>query len=276
MQHGKQVARGWYCSSMADNDDASWTTVPRTKKRDPPKSTKVDGRRAYRPAPGVTVKTLTKQSNEQQLIWRRSEARNSLCRTLAFLKPTAGWTISKAVCLGFGSFSEENQSNSRRTMTQWAIFMDIVKHLEGLGAVKIEVYAQEVKAVLDVDKAFLASLDVELVEKEHFDDKIGPVGEHFGPQTFACDLFLEHSVDTVTALVGKDNKLVVSTARMWVDTWYVLKVKEFTKEKQAAFRELMHDKYSAFKFPHFSEDPHTVEGLYILGPKPREDDEESD
>nr|OQO30870.1 hypothetical protein B0A51_01494 [Rachicladosporium sp. CCFEE 5018] len=261
---------------MADDDDTSWTTVPRTKKRNPAKSTKVDGRRAYRPAPGVAAETLVKQFNEQQLIWRRSEARNSLCRTLAVLKPTAGWAISKAVCLGFGSFSEENQSNSRRTMTQMAIFMDIVKHLKGQGAIKIEVYAQEVNAVLDVDKTFLASLEVKLIEKDCFDDKIGPAGEHFGPQTFACDLFLEHSVETVTALVDRDNKLVISTARMWVDTCYVLKVREFSKEKQAAFRDLMDNKYNAFKFPHFSENPHTVEGLYILGPKPQEDDEESD
>lgn len=195
---------------MADDD---WTFVPRKKQgrvaqKSPVSHTPVSIKDA-------TLEDIAREYGVKSRIWKRSEARQQLQRTLAHLKPDAGWKIQTAVCLGTGSFTRDNFDCRKRTMEQFAMFVDTIDYLRDIGEHIGDIYVQE-GWYNELDKKFLKTLGMIVPEMKPGSYPIpdcGPATKYFGPNTFVCELYIEHSEGTIRTLTQSQVPLLMSTSR---------------------------------------------------------------
>jgi hypothetical protein len=253
-----------------------WTFVPRKKKgsRAPPPTPKLST------APPTAIKDATLESIAAELgaksrLWKRSEARKHLHRILSLLRPETGWHLDTAVCLGTGSFNRDNFECRKRTLAQFAMFVDTLEYLqEQQRERKIRVVVQE-GYYNELDKKFLENLGMEVPVYEPRVSPIldcGPATEMFGERTFVCELFIEHTEGTIRALTQRGNRLLVSTSRMMCTRG---------NQTRETFKEGDHTRllgkidgtYRAMRFPYFEEDPNVFEGLDVLAPEMQEEDD---
>ncbi|KAM0715050.1 hypothetical protein Q7P37_009515 [Cladosporium fusiforme] len=258
---------------MADDE---WTFVPRKKQgKSQSKPQTVTVHHEPRSMKDATVSDIEKDFAAKLRTWRQSTARQQLHRTLLHLKPDAGWQIHTAVCLGTGSFSRDNFDCRKRTMEQFAMFADTVEYLQKSGECEIDVHVQE-GWYNDLDKEFLRTKGMKVPEMQqgaYPTADCGPATELFGPHTFVCELYIEHSEGTIRSLTQRDVPLLVSTSRrMCSRDYYPGGV--FKKGDLTAFLGAMDKNYRSLRFPHFDEDPNVFEGLDVLAPLPEDEDDD--
>lgn len=250
-----------------------WTFVPRKKKGKTFKMTAMDHEPEH--IKGATVESITKEFETKSRTWKRSEARKQLRRILTLLRPDAGWQLETAVCLGTGSFNRDNFECRKRSMEQFAMFADTLEYLQELQERKITAFVQE-GYYNDLDKKFLETLGMQAPEYEaHAVFPIrdcGPATKLFGPHTFVCELFIEHSVGTVKSLTQTGGPLLMTTSRLMCSRDFYAGV-SFKKGDQARLLSAMNKIYRTMRFPHFEEDPNTFDGLDILALEPQDDDD---
>jgi hypothetical protein len=252
---------------MADDE---WTFVPRKKQGKAPKTT------TFTHAPGhikdATLDSIAKEFGAKSKIWKRSEARQQLHRILRLLKPDAGWQLETAVCLGTGSFNRDNFECRKRTMEQFAMFVDTLEYLQELQERKIAVCVQE-GYYNELDRKFLEMMGMNVPEYEPHVFPIldcGPATKLFGPHTFVCELFIEHSEGTVRTLTQSKVPLLMSTSKLMCSRGYQPR-ESFKKGDHATLLKLINASYRTTRFPHFEEDPNVFEGLDILAPEEEDD-----
>jgi hypothetical protein len=256
-------------TTMADDD---WTFVPRKKQGKAPKT-------RFSSTPPVSIKDATLDSIAKEFgtkgrLWKHSEARKQLHRMLALMKPDAGWQLDTAVCLGTGSFNRDNFECRKRTMEQFAMFVDTLEYLQEQQEEKIKVVVQE-GYYNDLDKKFLGTMGMEVPEYEPHVYPIldcGPATKLFGPRTFVCELFIEHTEGTIRALTQKGVKLLMSTSRMMCTRGYQ-PGETFKQGDHTRLLSAIDKTYRAMRFPYFEEDPNVFEGLDILAPELQEEDD---
>lgn len=154
------------------------------------------------------------------------------------------------------------------------MFADTVEYLQKSEEREIEVHVQE-GFYNDLDKEFLRTKGMKVSEMERVYPIVdcGPATKFFGPHTFVCELFIEHSKDTVRSLTQTNVPLLMSTSRrMCLRDLPPDNV--FQKEDMAALLASINKNYRSLRFPHFEEDPNVLEGIEILAPLP--DEEEDD
>ena len=254
---------------MAEDD---WTFVPRKKQG------RASNSRFTKTSPDhikdATLDSIVKEFGAKSRIWKRSEARKQLHRMLGLMKPEAGWQLETAVCLGTGSFNRDNFECRKRTMEQFAMFVDTLEYLQELQENRISVCVQE-GYYNDLDKRFLETFGMKAPDYEPHVYPIldcGPATKLFGPHTFVCELFIEHTEGTIRSLTQTGVPLLMSTSRMMCTRGY---------QPGEAFKDGDHTRllsaidktYKTLRFPYFEEDPNVFEGLDILAPEPHEDDD---
>jgi hypothetical protein len=194
---------------------------------------------------------------------------------LRLLQPDAGYQLETAAVLGTGSFNRDNFECRKRTMAQFAMFIDTMEFLQSLQPERrIEVWAQE-GYYNQLDKEFLESLGVRMSEYETRTGDVvdcGPVTAKFGPRTFVCELFIEHGEGTVRGLTQSGCLLLVSTSRMMCKREWQ-SGRRFGKEDYARLLGAMDKAYRTMRFPHFEEDPNVFEGLDVLVTKIEDEDD---
>lgn len=257
---------------MADPDDG-WSTVPRKKNSKAPKPTVHQSPRSMKDA---TLSDITKDFEAKAKIWKRSSAGQQLHRTLAHFRPDGGWQINTAVCLGTGSFSRDNFDCRKRTMEQFAMFADTVAYLQEQRSdgSKIKAYAQE-GWYNELDKEFLRSLGMQVSEMpqgRYPKDDCGPATEYFGPHTFVCELYIEHSEGTLRHLTQSGIPLLMSTCRRMCTRGYY-PGGQFKEGELTGLLDAMDKVYRSLRFPYFEEDPNVFEGMDVLAPLPQDDDD---
>lgn len=162
-------------------------------------------------------------------------------------------------------------------MAQFAMFVDTLEYLQEQQrdtGTKIRVVVQE-GYYNDLDKKFLETLGMEVpVYEPHVYPILdcGPATELFGPGTFVCELFIEHTEGTVRALTQKGVPLLVSTSRMMCTRGYQ-PGESFKEGDQKRLLGKIDGVYRAMRFPYFEEDPNVFEGLDILAPEHEEEDD---
>ena len=173
-------------NSEEDPDDG-WTHVGRKKGARPTFTQPVN------PADNeLTIEKITREFNRNMATWRRSSCRQEGLEMINKHEPDEGWQIEKAVCLGSGSFSRDNVECRKRTMLQFALFMDVVQHLRKSASAHIECFVQDPKYTA-LDYEFLYSLGVTALECSFIDihRSSGPAKHHLGPKSVVFDLFMD-------------------------------------------------------------------------------------
>lgn len=253
---------------MADDD---WTFVPRKKQGKAPTVTSTHTPASLKDA---TLESIGKEFAVKSRAWIRSDARQQLRRTLAHLKPDAGWKIETAVCLGTGSFSRDNFDCRKRTLEQFAMFVDTVEYLHELEGKEIEIYVQE-GWYNELDKKFLETLGMKVPDMKPGSYPIpdcGPATKYFGPHTFVCELYIEHNEGTIRTLTQSQAPLLMSTSRrMCTRGFYAGEA--FKEGDLIRLLNFIDKEYKTLRFPYFEEDPNVFEGMDVLAPVPREDDD---
>jgi hypothetical protein len=227
---------------MADDE---WTFVPRKKQGKAPKTT------TFTHAPGH-IKDATLDS-----IAKEFGAKSKL---------------ETAVCLGTGSFNRDNFECRKRTMEQFAMFVDTLEYLQELQEQKIAVCVQE-GYYNELDRKFLEMMGMNVPEYEPHVFPIldcGPATKLFGPHTFVCELFIEHSEGTVRTLTQSKVPLLMSTSKLMCSRGYQ-PGESFKKGDHATLLNWINASYRTTRFPHFEEDPNVFEGLDILAPEEEDD-----
>lgn len=255
---------------MADDE---WTFVPRKKQGKQSKAPRTQAIHAPGHIKDATVDSIAKEFSAKGKIWKNSEARQQLHRILRLLKPDAGWQLERAVCLGTGSFNRDNFECRKRTMEQFAMFVDTLEYLQELQEQTITVCVQE-GYYNELDKKFLETLGMDVPEYEPHVSPIldcGPATKLFGPHTFVCELFIEHSEGTVRTLTQAKVPLLMSTSKLMCSRGYQ-PGESFKQGDHTRLLDLINKSYRTMRFPYFEEDPNVFEGLDILAPEVEEDD----
>jgi hypothetical protein len=185
---------------MADDD---WTFVPRKKQgKATPRSTISHTPLSIKDA---TLEDIAREYGVKSRIWKRSEARQKLHRTLSHLKPDSGWQIQTAVCLGTGSFTRDNFDCRKRTMEQFAMFTDTIDYLRDTGEDIKDIYVQE-GWYNELDKTFLATLDMSVPEMKPGTTLYLTVGRRrsISDRTHSCVNFI---LSIVRALSGRSRRV---------------------------------------------------------------------
>lgn len=123
--------------------------------------------------------------------WRGTACRKSVVEVLSRIRPEEGWRICNAVCLASGSFSRDNLECRKRTMWQFAVFVDVVEHLKADSGCKLNVVAQEpMYTPLDLD--FMGRRGISVLQSSCVDDdRLGLARDHLGPDTFCFEPFMD-------------------------------------------------------------------------------------
>ena len=244
----------------SDSNEANgkeWTVVHRGKGRIPK-------RLPYSPGfdKDLTLGKLLADYERRLQIWRASTCRRQVRQILDRKKPEGGWQIKHAVCLASGSFCRDNWECQRRSITQFAAFMDIVAHLQVTSDDRIGIFAQElVFAPLDIE--FLTHLNV----TAYHDPAIGQstykgasAKDYIDRSTFVFEPFMEKFLPTVRRLLTSDVKLLVGTDAPGMDA---SKTSAGDYRDMRALYEQFNAGYSSYDFPTFEEDPNVFQGLRI-------------
>lgn len=155
-----------------EDDDGGWTRVPAKGRR---------GGRAGRSRPLVAtigpesdarrtgdLKPATEIADEYRRVrtqWETTDACQTLRRLISGIATPPALAISKAVCLGIGTFDppDGGWDTKRRTFVQLIAFLLMVESLEARLGTTIECTFQE-PVFTEPDKAFIASLGHAVVE----------------------------------------------------------------------------------------------------------------
>lgn len=141
----------------------------------------------------ATVAIITKQFESNLAIWKQSSCRQKYHRMLHEYQPDGhAWPITKAICFATGSFSRINLSFRKRSLLQFAVFVDTCRHIASLReAGPLELFAQD-PMYTDVDRAFLRSLDIEALDPPMgMNSGLEPANELFDPQTMLFEFCMD-------------------------------------------------------------------------------------
>jgi hypothetical protein len=255
-------------------DDDGWSHVTRKPRKHAYPPTDPNLQILLVKEPGLTIEEVETTFRQKSLAWRQSTCAKELYRCLDRLAPENGWAITKAVCLGYGSFSRHGWDSRQRTTAQLAMFLGVVAYLKKQTGSKIDMYAQET-SFGDLDRPFLASKGFTVLEHSSRHEACGPAVEHFGQYTFVCELFLDHTLDTIRSITGMHNPLFISTARPRLDLerpFNDIKTESASVKPRTTLKEAFDQEYQMYDFPMFEEDPNVLNGLMVCGIAPQEDD----
>lgn len=159
-------------------------------------------------------------------------------------------------------------------MEQFAMFVDILEYLQEMQGHPIIAYVQEIYYNA-LDKSFLETFGMRVPEMQplvKIMSDCGPATKYFGPHTFVCELYIEHSMGTIESLTQSGVPLLMSTSRQMCMRECipdgVLKSGDLTRLRGAIDKD-----YKALRFPHFEEDPNVFEGMDVLALLPEEEED---
>ncbi|KAF2768494.1 hypothetical protein EJ03DRAFT_375352 [Teratosphaeria nubilosa] len=225
-----------------------WTTITRSKGQR--KHSKMSICSAYDPliAPAwgpdniedldLTLEKLIANYHTQFRKWQDSRCRATLINSLERGRRRGDWKLTKAFCIGSGSFSRFNQTNNRRALLQFAAFVDVGNALDFLqdsehailtdtksaGSScsssnpnpRIRFYAQD-PAYTSLDKRFLEHLGIQYIHvpcnySPHTPSLPLPNAEPFiNTSTFLFEPFIERRRTTLRHLYARFPCLYIGT-----------------------------------------------------------------
>ena len=244
-----------------------WVTVGRSKGGRPKQSHEYDKLDRE-----TTVDSIRAGFDQSTALWKGSPSRRALVELLGGNLFSSDFGIRKAVCLATGSFSRDNLQNRRRSMLQFAVFIDILRHLERLAKVKIDVLAQDpMYTIVDVD--FLSTLKVQVIGPHSSDSKPLPcdlqeVKPHLGQTTFVYEPYMNTSLDDMELLCSGDVGLYIGSS--WRKETFMTDasgVRVFHTRLSTLVRSFHADR-RAQQFPLFSAFPGAFDGLVIYWKEP--------
>ena len=195
---------------MSDHDlEEGWTRVRGGKKAPPvphPSSSELA-------ADDTTAEKLALEFEKRMEIWRLSTCRTQLHQIIDKWQPDEGWSFTTALCLASGSFSRDNREAQRRTMYQFAAFLDTVRHLQGKTSSSIGIFAQD-PMYNSVDKAFLSDLNITVLDismQTARSTSLHLAADHLGSQTLVFELCIEISLGCMRPFCDHDIPLYVGT-----------------------------------------------------------------
>ncbi|KAK5170602.1 uncharacterized protein LTR77_005191 [Saxophila tyrrhenica] len=225
------------------------------------------------PPPGPTTdRTMTVQALQASYtkylnIWRASSCRKELLQILEKKAPDEGWQITTAVCLASGEFSRDNVECARRSMQQFAAFMDTVEYMQKASGARIKV---------PVDVAFLTGLNID-VRNDHFSTST----RTFTPSAWTHDdgahlmvweLFIDRSREALVQLFKADPTLLIGVRTGETHVASQFKVlhgeDETLAEKFTAAR-------ASYYFPKFEEEENIFLGLQVYWKEPVEEEDDA-
>ncbi|KAK5110602.1 hypothetical protein LTR85_000979 [Meristemomyces frigidus] len=221
----------------------------------------------------MTVDAISIMYNAALQRWKGSTGRPSPCRVdlegyLESQRPTEGWQITEAICLGTGSFSRRNkeswklyQANCERHIKQFVIFRVVVEYLQSASDTTINMLAQELEMYTPTDIEFLERLGSKVVQipvsKPLPGEQPWPGKDavnRFGPSSFVCEFSIGRQPDFFESVMANNVKLLISS--MPDET-------EKLEKEEDAYTRFLHGLPVGKEFPSFEQyhDP----GLEFLG-----------
>lgn len=221
------------------------------------------------PSRSMTLAKIQSDFNTKMKAWQVSDCRKTALSTLDRIAPDGGWNIDKAICLGIGSFGRDNEECRKRSMWQFVIFVDLVRHLQRVGKKDVEMLGQEPMWV-EVDGHFLKTLRLKTLAVEvptegssEANTGLGPAAEHLGPSTFVYEPFMDMNEAMAREIVDADVALYVgSSMRGLLSKWGA--VGELAKQ--------FDEQHLKYQFPRFEDDPNVMEGMGIYWKEEADDD----
>lgn len=258
--------------------EGGWVRVGRGQ-RYPPKCHKGFG--AEPQMKGLTLERLREDFTVKAKQWHGSSCRQATLAILDRQQPDGGWRIEKAMCLATSSFSRDNWQSRQRSMTQWAVFDDLVQHLQTKQQHPIVILAQEPNYT-PLDHRFLDSLGVQILDSDdnaEYPRGIGEAKQHLGPGTFIFEPFMDLGSDGIADMCAGDPALYIGNPiENWVEKYWRGKDRSWGAGSAApspsdpAYEGWMEDgcpialfveARRGYRFPRFEEDPNVLEGLRI-------------
>ena len=249
-----------------DAEDSGWTIVPRGNRRTPSTAYKAPGSDR-----SLTLDHLQASYNQRMDTWRSSTCRLQVRKILDQKQPEGGWQIKKAICFASGSFCRDNFECQKRSMIQFATFMDIVDYLQSLSDEKVDVVARElVYTPLDVE--FLSSLHVNTGTTTNNDtskEGLPDAADCDEKNVFVFEPFMDKSLAAVQELMAPNATLFIGPG-LPINPTHVTSMGELN-ERRALYHGFEAE-YSFYRFPRFEEDPNVFEGLRICWKDESEND----
>lgn len=231
------------------------------------------------PAKDATLEKLLADFEKKIRVWQRSSCRKTIFKMLERERPEEGWNLNKAVCLASGSFSRDNFENSKRTMTQFATFIDIVQHVSEDQSNSIQMFAQD-PSYTSLDKEFLSHLNVQVLDTSFQEvfltsrENFGPAQDHLGPQTMLFEFFMEASPEKVKAILEADLRFYMGSS--W-QTWLAKNgAGGAPRDRTIDSIEEHIERRRDLHFPLFEENPLVFEGLMFHWKETDDEDENGD
>ena len=194
---------------MGDKADDGWTNVLRGKGSRAPKA---DNPYPRSRDPSITTKYLHKSYDQAMQIWRHSICRASLREIIDKKRPDEGWDIENAICFACGSFTNHVNTNQRRSLYQFAAFMDTASYVRSSPDQTIDIHAEELE-FSPVDIEFLENLNVTVHShsiETYADNPI--VLAPIGPKSLIFELYIElDALPTILGIMDSKAPLIVST-----------------------------------------------------------------
>ena len=194
------------------NDDG-WTTVPQRKRRRAKAYNTPDA-----PDKDLTLEMLMVNYEKRMRTWQASACRKEVRQILDRKQPDDGWQIKAAICVASGSFSRDNVENRKRSLYQFAAFMDIVQHLQTTSSENIDIVSQEC-IYTDVDVEFLSKLgiivynvDKSEVNESNLKSGVPSIKDHLGSGSFVFEAFIQWDSPTARQLFTAQVRLIIGSA----------------------------------------------------------------
>ncbi|QIW94523.1 hypothetical protein AMS68_000041 [Peltaster fructicola] len=181
---------------MASLETDDWTFVPVKKGRKRGQQLETPAHDLFSIDNDATVDVIRAQLDQHRARWLKNDLRPSIFKCFKNLNLADRPSVTCAICMGVGSLCSNNLEHRGRSMTQLAVFLDIAKHLEGLYASTIDLYAQEPRLTA-IDNELLTSLGFTTLHlaKDHGRDKtIGPAAKYINEHTFVADFFVDIAI----------------------------------------------------------------------------------
>ncbi|KAK0361144.1 hypothetical protein LTR94_024497 [Friedmanniomyces endolithicus] len=186
-------------NSAEERLEGDWTRVGKSE-RYPPKF--LHG--TDPPMKGLTLERLQTDFKTKSKVWRNSTCRQELLAILDKQQPDTGWQLQEVA--------------RQRSMMQWVAFFDIVQHLQTRQEGSIALFAQEPNYTA-LDKQFLQSLDVRVLDADHNSEYavgLGEAKQHSLASSFVFEAFMDLGVEAVGDLLGGDPVLYIGSS---VERW---------------------------------------------------------
>lgn len=225
----------------------------------------------------ATLESVTADFEKRSKIWKSSSCRREVRQILDRQKPDDGWALSKAVCLGTGSFHRDNMDCRKRSMFQLAAFVDIVRLLQLTSPKPIELFAQD-PFYTDLDMEFLCSLNVHVLEADFNEyvtaNSLQLANEHVGPESVVFEFFTDAGPVFLRELTLSNSRLYICSSlrgRMSPDNVVesdpdkpnldVSSKRTLNGEEEVRVVKKFYETHEWMHFPEFEEDRHIFLGL---------------